>query len=164
MRSVSGATISGGCRMMTNRHKRHSASQCVTSSGQKYRHQRHTPLGGVTLVTLAGVEARLAGVPTTMPLNVEAKPCASLSAHPPCGLPAPATAWETEEQHSPLRRDRAGPALGDCVGTNVVGCRRYHRTPVRALAKKQPNRQLSIALLGGTKKRKKVNEKNRTET
>jgi len=37
---------------MSNRHKRHSLSQCVTSAGQYDRHKRHTPLWGVTGVTL----------------------------------------------------------------------------------------------------------------
>lgn len=44
---------------MNNRHKRHSSSLCVTSAGQYYRHVRHTPLGGVTVVTLARVVADL---------------------------------------------------------------------------------------------------------
>jgi hypothetical protein len=35
------------------RHNRHKASQCVTCAGQFCRHERHTPLGGVTIVTLA---------------------------------------------------------------------------------------------------------------
>jgi len=38
---------------MSNRHERHTPSQCVTCAGQSDRHQRHTPLGGVTIVTLA---------------------------------------------------------------------------------------------------------------
>ena len=33
-------------------HKRHTSSQCVTCDDQSYRHKRHTPLGGVTDVTL----------------------------------------------------------------------------------------------------------------
>lgn len=36
------------------RHIRHKPSQCVTCAGQCCRHIRHTPLGGVTIVTLAG--------------------------------------------------------------------------------------------------------------
>jgi hypothetical protein len=38
--------------MMIDSHQRHSLSQCVTCAGQPCRHQRHTPLGGVTIVTL----------------------------------------------------------------------------------------------------------------
>lgn len=43
----------GGSEMMSNRHERHTPSQCVTCAGQSDRHERHTPLGGVTIVTLA---------------------------------------------------------------------------------------------------------------
>lgn len=35
-----------------NRHTRHNPSLCVTCAGQTYRHKRHTPLEGVTTVTL----------------------------------------------------------------------------------------------------------------
>lgn len=38
------------------RHKRHMPSLCVTCAGQSDRHERHTPLGGVTSVTLARVQ------------------------------------------------------------------------------------------------------------
>jgi len=34
------------------RHTRHNPSLCVTCAGQTYRHKRHTPLEGVTTVTL----------------------------------------------------------------------------------------------------------------
>lgn len=34
------------------RHHRHNPSLCVTCAGQTYRHKRHTPLEGVTSVTL----------------------------------------------------------------------------------------------------------------
>lgn len=47
---------------MPNRHKRHSPSQCVTSGGHIYRHERHTPLEGVTIVTVAPVAVDLAVV------------------------------------------------------------------------------------------------------
>lgn len=43
--------------MFDPRHIRHKSSQCVTCAGQCCRHIRHTPLGGVTIVTLAGALA-----------------------------------------------------------------------------------------------------------
>jgi len=46
-----------------SRHKRHSASQCVTCAGQHCRHKRHTPLGGVTTVTLAVLFSYLVPMP-----------------------------------------------------------------------------------------------------
>lgn len=44
--------------MMTDRyrHKCHKPSLCVTCAGQFDRHERHTPLGGVTIVTLADLD------------------------------------------------------------------------------------------------------------
>lgn len=41
--------------MTFDRHKRHSPSLCVTCACQYLRHIRHTPLGGVTMVTLANL-------------------------------------------------------------------------------------------------------------
>jgi hypothetical protein len=38
--------------MMTNRHERHNPSLCVTCADHSERHKRHTPLGGVTTVTV----------------------------------------------------------------------------------------------------------------
>lgn len=40
---------------MIDRHERHSLSQCVTCADQINRHERHTPLGGVTIVTLVAL-------------------------------------------------------------------------------------------------------------
>lgn len=47
----------GVYRKMTEewRHKRHNLSLCVTCAGQLASHKRHTPLGGVTFVTLAWI-------------------------------------------------------------------------------------------------------------
>ena len=53
------AATCGRCRMMTNRHNRHSPSQCVTCAGQNDRHKRHTTLGSVTGVTLATMAAEM---------------------------------------------------------------------------------------------------------
>ena len=145
---------------MTNRHKRHSPSQCVTSSGQKYRHQRHTPLGGVTLVTLAEMEARLAGVPTTMPLNWEVKPGARLSAFPSCGRPFPASSRVMEVRHSPVRPYHLGAPLGGSVHGNVVGRHRCYRA---GLTDRLPEATLPTIeyrpFLGGRKKRKQTNDR-----
>lgn len=49
--------------MISNRHKRHSASQCVTCAGQNNRHKRHTPLWGVTTVTLVVHPSNLVPMP-----------------------------------------------------------------------------------------------------
>ncbi|GAW36622.1 hypothetical protein RA2_03695 [Roseovarius sp. A-2] len=49
--------------MMTNRHNRHSPSQCVTCAGQNDRHKRHTTLGSVTGVTLAKMAAGMVPMP-----------------------------------------------------------------------------------------------------
>ena len=48
---------------MTNRHNRHSPSQCVTCAGQNDRHKRHTTLGSVTGVTLATMAAEVVPMP-----------------------------------------------------------------------------------------------------
>lgn len=45
--------------MRINRHKRHNPSPCVTRAGQFCRHERHTPLKGVTCVTLVGATSVL---------------------------------------------------------------------------------------------------------
>jgi hypothetical protein len=37
---------------MSNRHNRHKPSLCVTCADHSERHKRHTPLGGVTTVTV----------------------------------------------------------------------------------------------------------------
>jgi len=49
--------------MMSNRHNRHKPSLCVTSADQSSRHQRHTPLGGVTIVTLVALMIDLVPMP-----------------------------------------------------------------------------------------------------
>lgn len=63
---------------MTNRHKRHKPSQCVTCAGQFYRHKRHTPLKGVTDVTLADLLGRFLEVVTdwssTGPVDEQPRP------------------------------------------------------------------------------------------
>lgn len=41
--------------MTSDRHKRYSPSLCATCAGHYSRHKRHTPLGGVTDVTVARV-------------------------------------------------------------------------------------------------------------
>jgi hypothetical protein len=71
MRCASGATTFGRCNTTANRHRRYKPSQCVTRAGQHNRHQRHTPLGGVTVVTLAEVEADLAGGPPKTEISKE---------------------------------------------------------------------------------------------
>lgn len=48
---------------MSNRHERHTPSQCVTCAGQSDRHERHTPLGGVTIVTLARLMIEVVPMP-----------------------------------------------------------------------------------------------------
>ena len=52
MKSANGAAMFGGFKMKIDRHIRHNSSLSVTSAGQFYRHNRHTPLKGVTSVTL----------------------------------------------------------------------------------------------------------------
>lgn len=84
MRCASGAATFGGCRMMANRHERYRTSQCVTSAGHIYRHERHTPLRGVTIVTMARVAADLAEVPPTMLGGNSVTPGPRLGTPPPC--------------------------------------------------------------------------------
>lgn len=49
--------------MIEHRDNRDMSSLCVTCAGQNYRDERDTPLGGVTVVTLARVAAETVPMP-----------------------------------------------------------------------------------------------------